>query len=268
MAVVADGRVVLARGFGHADVEARRAADADTPYDVASVAKPLSAVVALRLVERGRLDLDRPMATYAGFPEFCAAVLEERGIFFGDYACEQRAGRPALTLRHVLTMTMNGASPGGRFLYNPPAYSWASRPMAEVAGVPFSALAEELVFGPAGMANSARIHRRLEDWPALIGRAAEAAGPTGVAGAGAGVHNYYTLTGGVLVAGERQVAPQLTGPRARSLYGLATRVGVHVCYCSVFDRCWRLENPSVGARVPHERIAQVPGCPRPTAPVV
>ena len=160
VAVVANGAVVLARGFGYADVEARRPADAETPYDVASVAKPLSAVVALRLVERGQLDLDRPMATYAGFPEFCAAVRQAGGVFFGDYACEPRPGAPALTMRHVLSMTMN-ETPGARFLYNPPAYSWASRPMAEVAGTPFSAIVEELVFRPAGMTRSARIHRRL-----------------------------------------------------------------------------------------------------------
>ena len=160
VAVVANGTVVLARGFGYADLEASRPADAGTPYDIASVTKPLSAVVALQLVERGRLDLDRSMATYADFPEFCAAVRQEGGIFFGDYACATRAGAPALTMRHVLSMTMNG-TPGTRFLYNPPAYSWASRPMAEVTGTPFSSLVEQLVFHPAGMDRSARIHRRL-----------------------------------------------------------------------------------------------------------
>lgn len=160
VAVVVDGTVVLERGFGYADAEARRPADAGTPYDIASVTKPLSAVVALRLVERGQLDLDRPMASYAGFTEFCAATRAEGGIFFGDYACADSPGAPALTLRHVLSMTMNG-TPGTRFLYNPPAYSWASRPMAEVTGVAFSSLVDDLLFRPAGMSQSARIHRRL-----------------------------------------------------------------------------------------------------------
>jgi CubicO group peptidase (beta-lactamase class C family) len=160
IAVVVDGTVVLTRGFGYADVEARRPADSETPYNIASVTKSLSAVVALRLVERGQLDLDRPMASYHGFAEFCTASRTAGGIFFGDYACESRPGRPALTLRHVLSMTMNG-TPGTRFLYNPPAYSWASRPMAEVTEVPFSTLVEELIFRPANMSRSARIHRGL-----------------------------------------------------------------------------------------------------------
>ena len=47
-AVVEDGRVVLKRGFGFANLEERVAAAPDTPYNVASVTKPISAVVALK----------------------------------------------------------------------------------------------------------------------------------------------------------------------------------------------------------------------------
>jgi CubicO group peptidase (beta-lactamase class C family) len=156
VAIVEAGRVVLARGFGLADVARGIAATEHTPYNIASVSKPLSAVVALRLVERGLLDLDRRMTSFAGFAEFCQEAHAGGGIFFGDVDC----AAPALTLRRVLSMTGNGV-PGTRFLYNPPAYSWASRPMAEVAGTPFSDLVSQCVFEPAGMKRSARIHRRL-----------------------------------------------------------------------------------------------------------
>jgi CubicO group peptidase (beta-lactamase class C family) len=155
-AVIRDGEVVLARGFGFADVEARTPATANTPYNVASVSKPISAVAALRLAERGELDLDRAMSTFRGFAAFCADVRGETGIFFRDYACDS----PRLTLRHVLSMRANGV-PGERFFYNPPSYSWASRPIAEVAEIPFSELVAREVFAPAGMTASARIHRRL-----------------------------------------------------------------------------------------------------------
>lgn len=151
-----DTTVLHAQGFGYADVARRIPVSPDTPFDLASVAKPISAVVALRLVETGQLDLDRPMRRYRDFIEFCAAARGDGGIFFGDYACEN----DQLTLRHVLAMTANG-TPGTRFWYNPPSFSWASRPMAEVAGQPFSDLVASLVFRPAGMRNAARRHRRL-----------------------------------------------------------------------------------------------------------
>jgi len=157
VAVVRDGRVVLARGYGFADLETRRPVTEHTPFHIASVSKPISAVVALRLVERGGLDLDRPMADYAEWAEFCAdARAEGPRIFFADYHCDTQR----LTLRHLLSMQANGAA-GERFFYNPISYSWTSRPLMQATGREFSALVAEEVFAPAGMTESARRHRRL-----------------------------------------------------------------------------------------------------------
>ncbi len=154
--ILRDTTVVLARGFGLADLDRQIPVTPETPFNIASVSKPISAVVALRLAQIGLLDLDRPMRRYAGFAEFCDAVRADGGIFFRDYECQGER----LTLRHVLSMSANG-EPGTRFWYNPVSYSWASRPMAEVTGRPFSDLVDSLVFRPAGMRNAARIHRRL-----------------------------------------------------------------------------------------------------------
>jgi CubicO group peptidase (beta-lactamase class C family) len=161
--VLRDTTVLLARGYGLADIERQVPVTPETPFNTASVAKPISAVVALRLVQDGLLDLDRPMRRYEGFAEFCDNARGSGGIFFGDFAC---AG-DALTLRHVLAMTANGERPGTRFWYNPPSYSWASRPMAEVAGRTFSELVDSLVFRPAGMRNAARTNRRLPLQPRI-----------------------------------------------------------------------------------------------------
>ncbi|HYW08933.1 MAG TPA: serine hydrolase domain-containing protein [Longimicrobium sp.] len=161
--VVRDGEVVLARGFGYADVEARTPVTENTPFNIASVTKPISAVVAMRLVEQGKLDLDRRMTSYADFTEFCADARGAGGIFFSDFHCDTEP----LTMRHVLAMAMNGRV-GERFLYNPSAYSWASRPMREVTGASFSTLVEKLVFVPAGMTRSARMHRALPLPPEVV----------------------------------------------------------------------------------------------------
>ncbi len=155
-AVVRDGKVILARGFGYADLEAQVPATEDTPYDIASVAKTISGVVAMRLVELGQLDLDRPLAASQQFAEWCADTQDTESIFFRDFRC----GTERMTLRHLLTMTSNG-KPGESFFYNPVAFSWSSRPMMQAAGKPFSTLVVEHVFNPAGMTRSARRHRAL-----------------------------------------------------------------------------------------------------------
>ena len=158
--VVKDGRVVFRRGFGFADLEKRTRAAPDTPYNIASVTKPISAVVALRLVEEGRLDLDALLKTNAQFAGFCDEFRREKSIFARDIRCE------GLTMRHLLSHAVSGP-PGERFSYNPILYSWASRPMAAAGRRPFSALTEEYVFRPAGMSRSARIYRDLPLRPDL-----------------------------------------------------------------------------------------------------
>lgn len=166
VAVVKDQALVFAAGLGYADPERQIPATAETPYNVASVAKPLSAVVALRLGEEGVLDLDRPMASYSEWGQFCTEFSQQPSIFARELRC-----RPSThTLRHLLSHTATG-TPGTRFSYNPVLYSWASRPIMAVADASFSALVAEYVFAAAGMMRSARKHRDLplrDDLAALL----------------------------------------------------------------------------------------------------
>jgi CubicO group peptidase (beta-lactamase class C family) len=153
---VAGGQVHLAVGLGAADLESGRPATADTPYDIASVTKPLSAVALLRLVEEGRIDLDAPIAATTDWAEFCREFAEQPTIFARGLVCDP----PVHTLRHLLTHTAVGV-PGTRFSYNPILCSWASRPVAAATDSAFSDLFARRVFVPAGMTRSARRHRAL-----------------------------------------------------------------------------------------------------------
>jgi CubicO group peptidase (beta-lactamase class C family) len=156
VAVVKDHAVVVATGLGYADVEGAILATAETPYDIASVAKPLSAVVALKLVEAAELDLDKPLLKYSEWEGFCTAFSQQPNIFAQDLRCESAHH----TLRHLLSHTAT-ETPGSRFSYNPVLYSWASRPIMAVADASFSTLVARYVFMPAGMKMSARKHRDL-----------------------------------------------------------------------------------------------------------
>ena len=64
VAVVDHASVVLAQGYGLADVENSVPASADTVYRIASLSKPISATAAMRLVESEKLDLDVPVQKY------------------------------------------------------------------------------------------------------------------------------------------------------------------------------------------------------------
>jgi N-acyl-D-amino-acid deacylase len=58
LAVAKDGRLVVAKGYGMADVAANEPAVPGTLFCIASVTKPLTAVGVLKLVDDGKLQLD------------------------------------------------------------------------------------------------------------------------------------------------------------------------------------------------------------------
>ncbi len=58
LAVVKDGRLVYAKGYGFADREKEIRATARTLFRIASISKPFTAVAVIKLVEEGKLELD------------------------------------------------------------------------------------------------------------------------------------------------------------------------------------------------------------------
>jgi CubicO group peptidase (beta-lactamase class C family)/D-alanyl-D-alanine dipeptidase len=68
IALVDGPDIVWARGFGWADTKAHTPATGDTVYRVGSVSKLFTDLAVMRLVERGALDLDAPLARY--LPDF------------------------------------------------------------------------------------------------------------------------------------------------------------------------------------------------------
>jgi CubicO group peptidase (beta-lactamase class C family) len=66
VAVAQNGRILWEEGFGWADRERRRRATPHTMYSLASISKPFTAAGLMTLVEKGLVDLDRPINEYLG----------------------------------------------------------------------------------------------------------------------------------------------------------------------------------------------------------
>lgn len=65
VAVVVGDKVVFTKGYGYADVEARRLVDPDkTPFRIGSISKLFTWTAVMQLVEEGKLDLDADVNTY------------------------------------------------------------------------------------------------------------------------------------------------------------------------------------------------------------
>ena len=70
LAIAKDGRIVYSKAFGMADLENNVSATPETLIRTGSLAKPITAVAAMTLVEAGKLDLDAPVQKYCpAFPQ-------------------------------------------------------------------------------------------------------------------------------------------------------------------------------------------------------
>jgi CubicO group peptidase (beta-lactamase class C family) len=84
--VVKDGRVILAEGYGLADVESHKRMTADhSLMNIASIKKLFEGIAIMQLVEQGRLDLDRDVSAYL------------------DFSIPTPAGGVPVTLRRLMT---------------------------------------------------------------------------------------------------------------------------------------------------------------------
>jgi N-acyl-D-amino-acid deacylase len=111
VAVVRDGKLVYARGFGYADVVSRTAVQPDALFRIASVSKPITAAAVMKLVEEGKLGLDDRVAPLiAGLAPAPGATVDPRW--------EQ------ITIRHLLNHTggWDRTKPNGGFdpMFRPP----------------------------------------------------------------------------------------------------------------------------------------------------
>jgi D-alanyl-D-alanine carboxypeptidase len=67
VAIVRDGRIVKAQGYGFANLELKAPATKETVYEIGSNAKQFTAAAIMMLVEQGKVHLDDPITKY--FPE-------------------------------------------------------------------------------------------------------------------------------------------------------------------------------------------------------
>lgn len=65
--VVKDGKVLLQKGYGYADVEKKIPVDPEkTLFRIASVSKVFTAAAVMQLVEQGKMELNRDVQNYLG----------------------------------------------------------------------------------------------------------------------------------------------------------------------------------------------------------
>ena len=165
--VVGDG-ASFASGSGVIGVDDPREITADTLFQLCSVTKPMTAALALGVVEEGLIGLDEPVAAY--LPELALADPETRngltlrhllvhtsgltGDWPGDLA-EYGAGANALARLIADYPQLTQCAPLGAYWgYCNPGYWLAGRLVEAVTGASFETAMRERLLAPLGMSET------------------------------------------------------------------------------------------------------------------
>ena len=150
--------------------------DRDTVFATASMSKWITAHAVMKLVEQGKLDLDRPVESYLTRWRLPAGAFSSDGVTarrllshtagltdglgFGDYrldeavpTLEQTLAAPRASTGPAGPITV-GIEPGSQFRYSGGGYALLELLVEEVSGQPFERFVELEILEPLGMQRS------------------------------------------------------------------------------------------------------------------
>jgi CubicO group peptidase (beta-lactamase class C family) len=210
VAVIHDFKIAWAKGYGVTEKGGTNAVTPRTLFMAGSISKPVAAMGALALVDRGTLSLDQdvndrlvswkiPASEYvAGSKVTLGLILDHTaGFSGGDFFPGYAVGENVPTLPQILGGQTPATTPpvrisrmpGAKWEYSGNGYLVAQQLMTDAAGKPFPALMDEQVFAPLDMKDTSF------DQPIGADRAIRAASGT--------------LANGTAVAGGWHVQPEM-----------------------------------------------------------
>jgi CubicO group peptidase (beta-lactamase class C family) len=156
---------IWSNGYGMSDLENFVPAKASTVYRTASIAKPITAVAAMQLVESGALNLDAPIDTYVpGFPKKQWPITTRQLLGHLGGIRGYKDGAETYLTKHYLSLTEALEvfssdpllhEPGAKYAYSTFGYVLAGLVVETAAKQPFLAYLQTHIFGPAGMRSTA-----------------------------------------------------------------------------------------------------------------
>lgn len=165
VAVVENGRIALARGYGRPAVDSTSAASDDTMFAVGSVTKQFTSAAILLLAEAGKLSVDDKVAKY--YPGLTRAsditlldlmnhVSGYRDYYPLDFV-DRRMMKPIAAdalLQHYAGAPLD-FEPGTRWSYSNTGFILLGRIVEKVSAQPLASFLSERIFTPLGMSHTA-----------------------------------------------------------------------------------------------------------------
>jgi D-alanyl-D-alanine carboxypeptidase len=174
IAIVQDGKVVLAKGYGVANVELSVPATENTVYQLASVTKTFTATAIMILAQEGKLALDDRITARlpdlpAAWGEVTVGHLLNHTSGIKSYTAVRdfhKTSRKDYTQREILDLVAKEPpefAPGEKWNYNNTGYFLLGMLIEKVTGKAYGEVLDERIFKPLGMTQT-----RVNDLHAVI----------------------------------------------------------------------------------------------------
>ena len=160
IALVRNGNVAWVHAFGVKDSKSKDPVTNETVFEAASLSKPVFALAVLKLVDAGRLDLDKPLNEYLP----------------GDYDVGPDPRLSQVTARRVLSHTTGFPNwrggdanlkiyftPGEKFSYSGEGFVYLSKVVEHITGEKLNDFMKRMVFDSLGMKSSSYVWQERYD---------------------------------------------------------------------------------------------------------
>jgi D-alanyl-D-alanine carboxypeptidase len=164
VAVVREGKVIFMGNYGLANVELSVPLTAASPFKIASLTKPITAIAVMTLVEDGKLSLDKPLSSYlTELPSKWSTVTVRQALShtsgLADYfQSPDWSWRHSwrLDLTHEEFIKMNEKSsilfkPGEQMKYNNTGFYLLGMLIEKVSGSTYQQYVDQRIFKPLKM---------------------------------------------------------------------------------------------------------------------
>ncbi|MDQ6799549.1 MAG: beta-lactamase family protein [Acidobacteriota bacterium] len=158
--VVRDGKVVIRKSYGMANLEERIAATPDTNYRLASVTKQFTAASILILAKNGKLSLDDPITKYLALPAYANAITirhlltHTSGLFAYEDLIPPGTTRQLKDADVLAILKDDDGSyfpAGTQYRYSNTGYAFLALIVERASGQRFADFLRDNIFKPAGM---------------------------------------------------------------------------------------------------------------------
>ncbi len=161
MAIINNSEIVYHRTFGVKNVNTKESIDSQSLFDAGSLTKTLFAYFALKSVDKGQLDLDKPLYQYLTFPDI--EYDERYKLITARMVLSHSSGFPNWRRSNKDNKLDIKFSPGTDFNYSGEGYEYLAYVLAKINNIPkdsLQVLIQKDVFEPLKIKKSSTIWNR------------------------------------------------------------------------------------------------------------